>query len=1467
MGHGRDRHWVAVGVLLCGSTWLSAQPGGQAPTVTRQPVYIEDSPAAQDLADQATQLRDEGRFAEAVQRLQRVVDEYPYKLMPKADGSFTDAVLWVRAEIKSDQRMLGAYRALFGPAAQRQVALAMPTPASPIDTTALQEVLTRYTLTRAGLDAGLALGAYHLERAAGRDASGVLDELTDHPDLPSQAGRYHFQRALAGLLLSDTAGYETHRQALEDLADTSHLAELEALANRTHPPLRFQHDPEGPAATGSNLPTTLDRPLWEIKYTEGFTDNAMIRPNLRGVPPGVSLLRVIPGGDTTRVYLNLGDKVTAYDRASGWRLWEAIDRPDPQAGAAALGMPRGLVAEPRGVLVSAERVFALVGWMNPRQNLPAQAKGGVSLLGIDAETGRELWRVRADQLDQALERASFDGTPIGGDGRIYTLVKRVQVSGLHDLYITAVNQADGQMLWRRHISSSSTQGNYNTGPAARMLLHGGRVYVADNRGTVCALDGRTGTARWLTLLPEAGFANPSGRRVAMPIKDHPAPVLVQAGLLVPPFFSSNKYVLLDANTGMLVRQMAGSDWRGVQACYAAGRDVLGIGGGVTCFDGRTLVPRWQTTLEEEKYGPVLGRAAVDLDMGSASTAPHSQAPGVTANALPSRAGVVVLNTEHRMVALSLTDGEVLADPPVTSPGNVMLAPGQVVVASADTLYGFTDWLVAHDQLTSQATNDPSDPQPGLALARLALRIDREPAVLEGVDVALSSLSEPLTDLAANEARQRRVFGLLREIIDPSSGAGVELRGEMLDRIASAAATPGQEVAYQLTRGLYLQEIGQPGRAVEHYQAVLADRSLASELYTLGRGSRRAGLEAQRLLKALIETNGRDIYRPYDLLAEHELDELNASGVRDPQRYTDLADRYPLALSANDTRLIAADIYHEAGMATAALRQWQAVYLDTESMDRLSDVAGRIVQLYLREDRPDLARRWLRRVNREHPGLVLVRDDQPVSIPSWLSELGMLLSADRPLPRIDLPLSEPKLIPGRPMIPSMTGGDPPRDRVLMRDDRSIWMMSSPGFENIWHKPLPAPDMRALAIDDRQVLWWSQQDGILGGVDSATGEPLWPKIDLARELEQTGDASRRLQLRTRQQMEFVQLLGGAGGRNPRANPGGGATDTPLTAVDLTTIIIADRFGRIVCIDRHTGLVRWRRLSASDNLTSLTIGDGLVAIGGASWADTQVQNGVVALLDVLTGEPLETRIQSEQVPAWLGFADNGLLVMVGNGRLSAHDPATGRTEWRRDLPRLVGVRRAWLGGRMLIVSTQQAQVGSALAIDVDNGEVVNQLAIRTVLGQARAFDAFLADGRWQLISPMQAVALSPSGRTRWADAVCAPLGHMLLQLVGESYVCIIGQTGTQQVPILPGLNVAGRPELEKALREAAAAGHLRVGAGGYRLYLLDRKTGSIVSDTPLGGVPGPIDPAASVLLNGAMMLGVGDQTLVIQPKISAD
>jgi outer membrane protein assembly factor BamB len=1455
------RVWLVTGALLCAAAAVAqvqVLPGASGQGVGQ--VYIEDSPAAQDLAAEAFELQAQGRFAEAAQKLQRVSEVYPHKLMPTGGSSYTDAVLWVRGRLLEDAQLLEAYRSLFGPEAERETDRAMPTADRGIDADALRGVLSRYTLTRAGLDAGLALGVYHLERAEGGDASGVLDELVDHPDLLSEAGRYHLMRGVASLLNGDTAGYETERRALRDLSDVPRLAELDALTNRIHPPLRLHQKPQDNTVK-PGLPESLEKPLWDVDLLDTLWQGLGQRVDVRAMSPDQAALRVLPASSSDKVFINLGVKLKAYDRASGWHLWEAPDQSDSPPNPNFMVLNPGMVTEPRGVYLNGGRAFTLLGWMPPNQNIRLALEVGVALVGIDTDDGAEVWRVTPGELDPTFENAAFDGTPSGGGGRIYTFVKRVRVSGLHDLYLTAVRQVDGALVWRRHLSSSSSESNYNTGPSGRMILHAGRVYASDNRGTVIALDGLTGTVRWATILPGAGVVDPSARRSARSVRDVPKPVLVDAGLLVPPIKSGGPYHLLDPVSGALLRELRNRGWREVEACYAAGADVLAVGQGVSVFDGPTLDLTWRRPLDAGLDGRVRGRPAIDPQM---TAGPAPDAPdGDTSD------GVVVFSTDRRLIALDLGDGRVLTDTPATMPGNVLLTSGQVLVASAADLHAYTDWRVAHGQLKNQVDLDPSNPRPGMALAGLAIRTGRDAAVLEGIDLALGSLEVVTSDAEVADVRQRDVFGLLRELVDPAGGVGMVLRGQLLDRMAASTAGPGQEATYQLTRGLYLQEQGEPGRAAEHYQAVLSDRMLSAELYAVGRGSRRAGLEAKRLLKALIKTHGREVYQSYDLLAEHELGELFARGEPEARHFADLADRYPLALCVNEARQYAADRYLEAADQASAMRQLQAVYLDGVTEDVLAQVAGRIVGVYVLQDRPELAARWLRRVEREHPGLILLRGDQPVHVQSWLSELRQLLSASRRLPGFELPLEEPVWLDGWPMPvdTAVTGETQPSDRVVMTDGVSVWMLSAPDLVELWRVPLPVKDACVVAMDDRQVIWWSEESRRLGTLSSRNGESLWPEIDVKASLVQAGDPRVRSERRTRSQQQFVQILGGAAVRNPRLNANMSGGDAVMTAVDLTTIMIADHLGRAVCIDRDTGQVRWSTLGPSDSLTSIALGDGLVALGGASWADTAAQHGIVTLLDTLTGEPLETVIQSEKVPYWLGFADNGLLVTAMPGVLTGYDAVTGRTEWRSEVQQAAGINRFQLGGRLLVVSMPRGQVGAAQVIDTDSGEVVNQLPLRSAKDRPMLFDAVQAEGQWHTLTPMGAVALRASGQTHWSDAICAPVGHIVLQRVGRRYVCVVGGTSPTPTPDLDKVNLDARPDLKRILLEQVEAVQQRDEAQGYRLYLLDRATGSIVSELPLREAKAPITPDACALIDGALLLGVDGRTLVVRGQNPAD
>ena len=183
---------LSVGLAV--ACWSLAVAQVRLPRVS---VYLEDSPAAQELVHRAERLRAQDRLAEAAAVYQQVIEQYPHKLMARGKAMHTDAVRWIRGTLLSDDQLFTAYRGLYTADSQR-VLKAACTPAPRAE--ALEEVLARYEICRAGLEAGLMLAALYLEQANPEHAGLVLDELAEHPDLPTQVVWWHQLQIAAGLL-------------------------------------------------------------------------------------------------------------------------------------------------------------------------------------------------------------------------------------------------------------------------------------------------------------------------------------------------------------------------------------------------------------------------------------------------------------------------------------------------------------------------------------------------------------------------------------------------------------------------------------------------------------------------------------------------------------------------------------------------------------------------------------------------------------------------------------------------------------------------------------------------------------------------------------------------------------------------------------------------------------------------------------------------------------------------------------------------------------------------------------------------------------------------------------------------------------------------------------------------------------------------------------------------------------------
>ncbi len=696
-------------------------------------IYLEDSPAAQEQVDRALALREQGRLTDAVEQLHRVTLEYPHKLMQVEPGRYEDALRWVRRRLREDKALLAAYRRAYGGEAERHRREAMePAP----DSKALEQVVARYAMTEPGLKAGLTLAALYLERADVRSAASVLDELQDHPDLEAAsdgapgdekasegtyAQRYHYLQVVAGIFTEDAARRDSHRQYFQSHHDAQHLEALTQLAQHFEPP---GHREANERMADQQVTVSLEpgrAPLWEapVAWAPFGSPNAELTANRANRRDDDAPVSIQPTADATRVYLNQGDRLRALDRDSGAELWtyrwKAVE---------ALGDLPAVMRmqkqgnEQRGVLVRGRRLYAVMGKSLPWMARLNEDAVMTSLVCLSTLRGQLCWQVTSKDLNDELSDTDFIGTPAAGDDCVFSLVRRSQPSGFKDTFLVAISQADGSLVWQRHIASSAMASRYSTGPQPRLVVFGGLVCVVDNLGAVAAVDHRTGMMRWVRLLvePQWGNGENAGIQMSQQVDDTSMqPVQLAAGLIVHKPLE-NAMAVLDPQTGRERQTLNSEPWSTARAMLPAGDDVLLVGQKLTLIDGQSLKPRWEHAFANEPPVSPTGQIAV--------TANH-----------------VFCVADDHLYVLDLKTGERQDERRVETPANVLPLDGQVVLVSAEHVRSYMSWQRAADRLRQRIEQSPADPSPGMALAHSRLRNGQREAVLEGVGHALAALRE------------------------------------------------------------------------------------------------------------------------------------------------------------------------------------------------------------------------------------------------------------------------------------------------------------------------------------------------------------------------------------------------------------------------------------------------------------------------------------------------------------------------------------------------------------------------------------------------------------------------------------------------------------------------------------------------------------------------------------------------------
>ena len=869
---------------------------------------------------------------------------------------------------------------------------------------------------------------------------------------------------------------------------------------------------------------------------------------------------------------------------------------------------------------------------------------------------------------------------------------------------------------------------------------------------------------------------------ASPLSDSADPLVCGAGLILPLRLEDAAGLLLDPKNGRVLQRQTLSDEALPTGSYfmAVDGDVLVVGAGLARLDGDTLEPLWV------RRGGADGPVAPDLD----------DFVGGRVAVVGDRVLYPVPGPGNRIGTLDLATGEPRAHYDAGINSHLTAAGDAVVAAESGRVVGFLEWEIAYERLSQRLANNPHAYEAALNMARLAVGTGQADAVLEGVDAALAALAAITSDgsLAGAElmdTRQRVVEELLRlterpDALDPPVVDG------LFQRLGATARTPGELVAFNLAFGRYNEQAGRLQEAAAAYQSVLADDALASARFEQEGRSRRGDVAARQALADLVEQHGPEAYAPFEDEARQRLARLQLAGTPSVEDLLSLSDRYPLAAASSEALYAAAEILSGDEQHAAAVVPYRRAFGLARDEALRARVAGALASYYVHHGRPADAARWLAFVGREHPDLQPMRDGAAVELRPWLKELQALAVDGPALPRLGLPLGEPVVLKGRPLVPledSTVDGDA-GSLVVLRNGEALSLYAlpetTPRFTvepaalappDIIINGLPDPeDPRLVDLGPDNFLLYATGTGRLTCLDSRTGREAWPAVEVAALLDEAGD---RRDLAERRRAAAGNVLTIIQGDNQFANdlraqrgqpvpPPTGIT-APLVLASDTAVAVVDRNGRVVGIDRYTGRALWHFVLPAEAVTTARVLDDLLVVAGVLSPDSDAQSAVLAAIDLSTGRPrfpVREDPQDELPLRWIDANPDGNLLVLTDQQLALHGRDDGRPRWRIDLTDLDSPPRAVsAGGALFLVTNQQV-----MSVDARTGTLIERTAGSAGPGTAPAF-LLGHGGRLFIAESAELAAYDDRAQLLWRDALAVTPARFLAVRPTADHVAAVG------------------------------------------------------------------------------------------------
>ena len=1339
---------------------------------TDNPVYLDDSPQAWELFRQA---KDQTRnnAGEAVRLYQELLDDFGLKLIPFSEATpdqFASVRQRVLETLADDQALLELYRLIQTPAAEQL-----------LQAQDLQRLAMTRSLTEPGLEALLRLAQQDLEAARFYTALDWLEQAQRHPDLTGRrAAHCRFMTGLAWHYLNNPHEVEAAQEALAQLGAEGEAfrVQLERLAGNNDQPLTAPA--QTPLITGveTDLHDLVPQSIWHVALDDSLTKRrtaaAEADQPAGGADPlqqrghDTDLTTSVPTVVGDAVYVNEGHTILAINRLTGSQIWP------PYSDVSRLSLLDTDRQDPYDLNVVAVGEGALVTVTGHALGSSRSEAG--KIVCLNSENGTQRWSPVAltGLVEGAADEELFPhGAPVIADGAVIIAARKVSPQLLTSAYVVAFNLSDGKPRWVRYITSSGGL-QARTRPFCSVLYANGAIYVASAVGATARLQPSTGEIRWLHRFAvpiQPGIADQSRRPWEIG-----GPVLTSRGLVaMEP--DQRRVVLLDANTGEQLEDHStapSSDWNLPRYLLADDQNVYAIGQEIRAFHIDDLEhPVWRLPA-----APTSGQDTKVSNPAAAAIDIKGRVQVVDSSLIvPSDQGVLVIDRDTGALRSTLSLQPI---------GNPMAVGSQLLMASADKLDSYMSFDKAQRMLREQFAQT-QDPAPALILLSLGMGARDMPLALEAANMTMQAINRLNgADPADPRARTARaeLFSQLLKLADTKIATSSQAGETLYATIGAVALEPEQRVEYLLSYGDWLTGTALD-RAVETYQAILADRTLADSWRNDDGRMLPASTWATRRLSELIAKRGPSVYAPQADYAAMRLKQLNAAAPVNRDELMELARQFPFADASIDAAVQAAAIDLKRGDQRAALAALVSVHQAAPRLQTATRLMGRFISISEAAGWKSQARAMLRQIVVEFGDVPLATDAGERSAAAWLAAIA---GSARDLPRLvklgdvageAIPLSAGVVPPNPAAAPVL-----PIDRVLMRDGSKYELIGA-NMQPIWTSTIEGEMPQILRFDERGILLWfgaDPQDPKAAMLNPADGTLRWTTPRLSELL---GDP--------------VRDLGRARGirdQMPDGEPFNPGETLPIVSDE--SIIFLRRSGGAVAFDLADGrTVRWTRKQTLEQVHVVTIRDGALVLAGmareiAAAASRSVANGAaraagelsprILILDPHSGQPL---FDPENVirPAgrtgvkWLKISPTGLLVSCTVDGLEAFDLCTGDKRWSNSSYAVVNLQHGWMDER-LIVEDQRSRLRT---VNPREGTVSEpfEAPLHGEWDPLDLRDVMTVNGMVVAHYPQRVVVFDPdTGAVAGADVVTDERDYHWLVPAADRLVAI--STRSQQIPM---------------------------------------------------------------------------------------